>query len=35
MCKFWNFIDEGGVCIFRIEGQIVDEIWFGDEVILQ
>ncbi|HGI3450537.1 TPA: head maturation protease, ClpP-related [Streptococcus agalactiae] len=35
MRKFWNFTDEGGVRTLRIEGQIADETWFGDEVIPQ
>ncbi|HGA3631645.1 TPA: head maturation protease, ClpP-related [Streptococcus agalactiae] len=35
MCKFWNFTDEGGVRTLRIEGQIADETWFGDEVTPQ
>ncbi|HEO4661924.1 TPA: Clp protease ClpP [Streptococcus agalactiae] len=35
MRKFWNFTDEGGVRTRRIEGQIADETWFGDEVTPQ
>ncbi|HGA3243055.1 TPA: head maturation protease, ClpP-related [Streptococcus agalactiae] len=35
MRKFWNFTDEGEVCTLRIEGQIADETWFGDEVTPQ
>lgn len=35
MRKFWNFTDEGGVRSLRIEGQIADETWFGDEVTPQ
>ena len=35
MRKFWNFTDEGGVRTLRIEGQIADEAWFGDEVTPQ
>ncbi|HFH8650038.1 TPA: head maturation protease, ClpP-related [Streptococcus agalactiae] len=35
MRKFWNFIDEGEVRTLRIEGQIADETWFGDEVTPQ
>lgn len=35
MRKFWNFTDEGGVRTLRIEGQIADETWFGDEVTPQ
>ncbi|HEM9336700.1 TPA: head maturation protease, ClpP-related [Streptococcus agalactiae] len=35
MRKFWNFTDEGEVRTLRIEGQIADEIWFGDEVTPQ
>ncbi|HEN6441655.1 TPA: Clp protease ClpP [Streptococcus agalactiae] len=35
MRKFWNFTDEGGVRTLRIEGQIADETWFGDEVTSQ
>lgn len=35
MCKFWNFTDEGEVRTLRIEGQIADETWFGDEVTPQ
>ncbi|HGI4196037.1 TPA: head maturation protease, ClpP-related, partial [Streptococcus agalactiae] len=33
--KFWNFTDEGEVRTLRIEGQIADETWFGDEVTPQ
>lgn len=32
MHKFWNFGEESGERILRIEGQISDETWFGDEV---
>lgn len=35
MRKFRNFTDEGGVRTLRIEGQIADETWFGDEVTPQ
>ncbi|HGD1562114.1 TPA: head maturation protease, ClpP-related [Streptococcus agalactiae] len=35
MRKFWNFTDESGVRTLRIEGQIADETWFGDEVTPQ
>ncbi|HGD0562398.1 TPA: head maturation protease, ClpP-related [Streptococcus agalactiae] len=35
MRKFWNFTDEGEVRPLRIEGQIADETWFGDEVTPQ
>ncbi|HFU9784103.1 TPA: head maturation protease, ClpP-related [Streptococcus agalactiae] len=35
MRKFWNFTDEGGIRTLRIEGQIADETWFGDEVTPQ
>lgn len=35
MRKFWNFTGEGGVRTLRIEGQIADETWFGDEVTPQ
>ncbi|EHJ56993.1 ATP-dependent Clp protease, proteolytic subunit ClpP [Streptococcus urinalis FB127-CNA-2] len=35
MSKFWNFTDEGEVRTLRIEGQIADETWFGDEVTPQ
>ncbi|HFL3929236.1 TPA: head maturation protease, ClpP-related [Streptococcus agalactiae] len=35
MRKFWNFTDEGEVRTLRIEGQIADETWFGDEVTPQ
>ena len=35
MRKFWNFTDEGGGRTLRIEGQIADETWFGDEVTPQ
>lgn len=35
MRKFWNFTDEGGVRTLRIEGQIADETWFGNEVTPQ
>lgn len=35
MRKFWNFTDEGEVRTLRIERQIADETWFGDEVTPQ
>ncbi|HGD0591633.1 TPA: head maturation protease, ClpP-related [Streptococcus agalactiae] len=35
MRKFWNFTDQGDVRTLRIEGQIADETWFGDEVTPQ
>ncbi|WEA87299.1 Clp protease ClpP [Streptococcus anginosus] len=35
MRKFWNFTDEGEVRTLRIEEQIADETWFGDEVTPQ
>lgn len=35
MRKFWNFTDEGEARTLRIEGQIADETWFGDEVTPQ
>ena len=35
MRKIWNFTDEGEVRTLRIEGQIADETWFGDEVTPQ
>lgn len=35
MRKFWNFTDEGEVRTLRIEGQIADKTWFGDEVTPQ
>lgn len=35
MRKFWNFTDEGEARILRIEGQIADETWYGDEVTPQ
>ena len=35
MRKFWNFTDEGEVRTLRIDGQIADETWFGDEVTPQ
>lgn len=35
MRKFWNITDEGEVRTLRIEGQIADETWFGDEVTPQ
>lgn len=35
MHKFWNFTDEGGKRTLRLEGQIADETWFGDEVTPQ
>lgn len=36
MHKFWNFTeDDTGSRTLRIEGQIADETWFGDEVTPQ
>ncbi|WP_449457928.1 head maturation protease, ClpP-related [Streptococcus suis] len=35
MRQFWNFTDDGEVRTLRIEGQIADESWFGDEVTPQ
>lgn len=35
MRKFWSFSDEGNIRSLRIEGQIADETWFGDEVTPQ
>ncbi|MDG3142820.1 Clp protease ClpP [Streptococcus suis] len=35
MRQFWNFTDEGKARTLRIEGQIADETWFGDEVTPQ
>lgn len=35
MRQFWNFTDEGEVRTLRIEGQIADETWFGDEATPQ
>lgn len=35
MHKFWNFTEDGGGRTLRIEGQIADETWFGDEVTPQ
>ena len=35
MRKFWSFSDEGNIRTLRIEGQIADETWFGDEVTPQ
>lgn len=35
MRQFWNFTEEGDVRTLRIEGQIADETWFGDEVTPQ
>ncbi|MFI3071198.1 Clp protease ClpP [Streptococcus suis] len=35
MRKFWNFTDEPQGRTLRIEGQIADETWFGDEVTPQ
>lgn len=36
MRKFWNFTeDDTGSRTLRIEGQIADETWFGDEVTPQ
>ncbi|HFR3895157.1 TPA: head maturation protease, ClpP-related [Streptococcus suis] len=35
MYKFWNFTEDDSGRILRIEGQIADETWFGDEVTPQ
>ncbi|WP_105256855.1 head maturation protease, ClpP-related [Streptococcus suis] len=35
MHKFWNFTDDDSGRTLRIEGQIADETWFGDEVTPQ
>lgn len=35
MRQFWSFTDDGEVRTLRIEGQIADETWFGDEVTPQ
>lgn len=35
MRKFWSFSDEGNIRTLRIEGQIADETWLGDEVTPQ
>lgn len=35
MHKFWNFTEDDGGRTLRIEGQIADETWFGDEVTPQ
>ncbi|QBX26456.1 Clp protease-like protein [Streptococcus phage Javan320] len=35
MRKFWSFSDEGNIRTLRIEGEIADETWFGDEVTPQ
>ncbi|MDN2996413.1 head maturation protease, ClpP-related [Streptococcus suis] len=35
MHKFWNFTEDVSGRILRIEGQIADETWFGDEVTPQ
>lgn len=35
MRKFWNFTEETQGRTLRIEGQIADETWFGDEVTPQ
>lgn len=35
MHKFWNFTEDDSGRILRIEGQIADETWFGDEVTPQ
>lgn len=32
MRKFWNFTEDNQGRTLRIEGQIADETWFGDEV---
>ncbi|HFI0301705.1 TPA: head maturation protease, ClpP-related [Streptococcus suis] len=35
MHKFWNFTEDDSGRSLRIEGQIADETWFGDEVTPQ
>ncbi|CAR95408.1 hypothetical protein [Streptococcus phage phi-m46.1] len=35
MHKFWNFTEDDSGRTLRIEGQIGDETWFGDEVMPQ
>ncbi|HEM4769266.1 TPA: Clp protease ClpP, partial [Streptococcus suis] len=35
MHKFWNFTDDDSGRTLRIEGQIADETWFGDEITPQ
>ncbi|MGQ7441168.1 head maturation protease, ClpP-related [Streptococcus suis] len=35
MYKFWNFTEDDSGRILRIEGQIAEETWFGDEVTPQ
>lgn len=35
MRKFWNFTEDDVGSTLRIEGQIADETWFGDEVTPQ
>ena len=35
MHKFWNFTEGDSGRTLRIEGQIADETWFGDEVTPQ
>lgn len=35
MRKFWNFTEDDSGRTLRIEGQISDETWFGDEVTPQ
>lgn len=35
MHKFWNMSEENGERTLRIDGQIADETWFGDEVTPQ
>lgn len=35
MHKFWNFTEDDSGRILRIEGQIAEETWFGDEVTPQ
>lgn len=35
MHKFWNFTEDNSSRTLRIEGQIADETWFGDEVTPQ
>ncbi|HEL1838357.1 TPA: Clp protease ClpP [Streptococcus suis] len=35
MRKFWNFTEDDSGRTLRIEGQIADETWFGDEVTPQ
>ncbi|HFI0102098.1 TPA: head maturation protease, ClpP-related [Streptococcus suis] len=35
MHKFWNFTEDDSGRTLRIEGQIADETWFGDEITPQ